>query len=92
MRAWTYFYLTNLYGGVPIITKAYGLTDKFEVPRNTYEESINFVLGQIDSAAMYLTDTYPTNGRVSKGAALALKQEYCFMLPVICITLQKTAL
>jgi hypothetical protein len=73
MRAWTYFYLTNLYGGVPIITKAYGLTDKFEVPRNTYEECINFVLGQIDSSAMYLPDAYPTNGRVSKGAALAFK-------------------
>jgi starch-binding outer membrane protein, SusD/RagB family len=73
MRAWTYFYLTNLYGGVPIITKAYGLTDKFEVPRNTYEECINFVLGQIDSSILYLGDAYPTNGHVSKGAALAFK-------------------
>jgi hypothetical protein len=73
MRAWTYFYLTNLYGGVPIITKAYGLTDEFLVPRNSYEDCINFIVGQIDSAAMYLGDEYPTNGRVSKGAALAFK-------------------
>ena len=73
MRAWTYFYLTNLYGGVPIITKAYSLTDNFMVPRNSYEDCINFIVGQIDSSAMYLPDTYPTDGHVSKGAALALK-------------------
>jgi hypothetical protein len=72
-RAWTYFYLTALYGGVPIITKPYGLTDNFEIPRNTYEECITFVVGQLDSAAMYLGDAYPTNGSVSKGAALAFK-------------------
>jgi hypothetical protein len=73
LRAWTYYYLTNLYGGVPLITKAYTLTDQFEVPRNTYKECINFIAGQLDSSAMYLPDTYPTDGRVSKGAALAFK-------------------
>jgi len=73
LRAWTYFNLTNMYGGVPIITKAYGLADKFEVPRNSYEECINFITGQIDSAVLNLDDTYPTNGRITKGAALALK-------------------
>jgi hypothetical protein len=72
-RAWTYFYLTALYGGVPIITKPYSLTDEFEVPRNTYEEVIDFVIGQLDSSAMYLSDTYPTDGKVSKGAALTFK-------------------
>jgi starch-binding outer membrane protein, SusD/RagB family len=73
MRAWTYFYLTALYGGVPIITKAYTLSDDFEVARNTYEECISFIIGQIDSSAMYLPDTYPTDGHISKGAALAFK-------------------
>jgi starch-binding outer membrane protein, SusD/RagB family len=73
MRAWTYFYLTALYGGVPIITKAYSLTDKYDVPRNTYEECINYVIGQIDSAALYLPDSYATDGHVTKGAALAFK-------------------
>ncbi len=73
-RAWTYFYLTALYGGVPIITKAYTLTDEYNVPRNTYEECINYVVGQIDSAAMYLSATdYPTDGHISRGAALAFK-------------------
>jgi len=73
LRAWTYFYLTNLYGGVPIITKVYGLSDEYTVARNTYEECMKYVVGQVDSAAMYLPDTYATDGRVTKGAALALK-------------------
>jgi len=73
MRAWTYFYLTALYGGVPIITKAYTLDDEFEVARNTYEECISFVIGQIDSAALFLPDAYPTDGHVTRGAALAFK-------------------
>jgi hypothetical protein len=73
MRAWTYFNLTNMYGGVPLITKAYGLTDKFEVARNSYEDCITYIVGQIDSAILSLPDTYPTDGRVSKGAAMAFK-------------------
>jgi hypothetical protein len=72
MRAWTYFYLTNLYGGVPIITKVYGLNDEYNVPRNSYDDCLKFIIGQVDSAAMLLDD-YPTDGHVSKGAALALK-------------------
>jgi len=73
LRAWTYFYLTNLYGGVPIITKVYGLTGDYNVQRNSYDECMKYVIGQVDSAAMYLPDTYATDGRVTKGAALALK-------------------
>lgn len=73
MRAWTYFYLTALYGGVPIITKAYTLNDEFEVARNSYEECISYVVGQIDSAALFLPDAYPTDGHVTRGAALAFK-------------------
>jgi hypothetical protein len=73
LRAFTYFYLTALYGGVPIITKAYTLNDTYDAPRNTYEECINFMVGQLDSAVMYLGDSYPTDGHVSKGAAMALK-------------------
>jgi starch-binding outer membrane protein, SusD/RagB family len=73
LRAWTYFYLTALYGGVPIITKPYGLTDDFNVPRNSYEECINFIVGQLDSAAMNLPETYATDGHVNKGITLAFK-------------------
>jgi hypothetical protein len=65
--------LVALYGGVPIITKPYVLTDEFMVPRNTYEECINFIVGQLDSAFMYLPEQYATDSHITKGAALALK-------------------
>lgn len=75
MRAWTYFYLVNMFGGVPIITKAYGLNDDFEVARSSYKDCIDFIVGQIDSAAMNLPESYKAEqiGRVTKGAALAFK-------------------
>jgi len=75
LRGYTYHYLVALYGGVPIITKPYGLSDNFEVARNTYEECINFIVSQFDSAAMYLPLSYPSAqaGRATKGAALAMK-------------------
>ena len=75
-RAMTYHYLVALYGGVPIITKAFSLTDDFTEPRNTYEECINFIVGQLDSAVLFLPDKYndaKLTGRATKGAALALK-------------------
>ncbi|HJZ38759.1 MAG TPA: RagB/SusD family nutrient uptake outer membrane protein [Bacteroidales bacterium] len=73
LRGYTYHMLTSMFGGVPIITKAYTLTDNFEVPRNTYEECINYIVGQLDSAAMYLPESSGDLGRATKGAALALK-------------------
>jgi hypothetical protein len=75
LRAYTYHYLVALYGGVPIITKAYGLGENYDVARNTYAECIDYIVGQLDSAAMYLPDSYggADRGHATKGAALALK-------------------
>jgi len=73
LRGLTYHYLVSLFGGVPIITKAYTLDDNFEVPRNTYEDCIDFIVGQLDSAAMFLPEEQDVLGRITKGAALALK-------------------
>jgi starch-binding outer membrane protein, SusD/RagB family len=75
LRAYLYHNLVSMYGGVPIITKSYGLTDDFKVPRNTFEECINFIVQELDSAAaqLPLTNTGTNIGRATKGAALALK-------------------
>ncbi len=73
LRAYLYHNLVSMYGGVPIITHAYSLTDDFTVPRNSYEESVDFIVGQLDSAAMYLPEHHTDKGRATKGAALALK-------------------
>ncbi len=71
LRAYLYHHLVFSYGGVPIIDKAYGLTDNFEVSRNTFRECIDFIVSDLDNAAQRLTET--DKGRPTKGAALALK-------------------
>lgn len=73
LNAWNYFYLTNLYGGVPIIDKVYGLSDEFTAARNSYDDCIKYIVDQCDKAAANLSDTYATDGHITKGAALALK-------------------
>ena len=73
MRAYYYHRLVSYFGGVPIISKVYGLTDDFLVPRSTLEESINFVVADCDRAASLLGTTPTEKGRATKGAALALK-------------------
>jgi hypothetical protein len=75
LRAHLYHNLVSVYGGVPLITEAYGLDDDFMVARNTYEESINFIAEECDKAAALLPLVHDTEnlGRATKGAALALK-------------------
>jgi len=57
LRAMTYHYLVALYGGVPIIKEPASLSQSLEdlkVPRNTYEECINFIVADLDLAASLL--------------------------------------
>ena len=76
-RANYYYYLTSLFGGVPIIQKVYSLTDSFAVARDSYENCIKFIVRDLDSAAFYLPNVQfqsgDNKGRVTTGATLALK-------------------
>ena len=75
LRAYLYHNLVSMYGGVPIIKRTFGLTDDFNVPRDSYENGIKFIVSDLDSAANLLSLSYSGNnkGRATKGAALALK-------------------
>ena len=77
LHAYFYHNLVRLYGGVPLVPKAYGLKDDFTIFRATLQESIDFVVSECDLAASLLPDTYASGGgdigRATKGAALALK-------------------
>ncbi|MGF6929234.1 hypothetical protein QFZ48_004734 [Chitinophaga sp. W2I13] len=75
LRAYFYFELVTRYGGVPLITKTLALSDSLNLPRNTYDECVQFITSECDSAAAHLAVTVPDNdlGRATKGAALALK-------------------
>jgi hypothetical protein len=75
LRAYSYFRLISFYGGVPLITKPFGLNDDFSVPRNTYKECFDFVLSELDKAAQLLPLKHASvnMGRITKGAAMAIK-------------------
>jgi len=73
LRAYLYYNLLSVYGGVPIIVKAYNLTDDFSVPRNTYEETVKFITDELDMSASLLKGKSLESGRATEGAALALK-------------------
>ena len=77
LRAYIYFRLTNYYGGVPIITNVYGLTDSFKIAQNSYADCIKFIVGDLDSAVsmLPLVQSGDNDGRATKGAALALKSK-----------------
>src|SRR5690606_1436407 len=75
LRAYNYFNLVTVYGGVPIIDKVYELEDDFQIPRNTFAETVDFVVSELDKAADLLPVRHSGNniGRATRGAALALK-------------------
>jgi hypothetical protein len=75
LRAYFYMNLTSLFGGVPIITKAYELNDDFSAARDTYADCIKFISDECDLASSLLPPAHSGNnkGRATKGAALALK-------------------
>ena len=74
MRAYYYHQLVRYYGGVPIIDKAFALTDSdFLSARNTYEECLNFIVKDLDEAAVLLDGKSLQKGRATKASALALK-------------------
>lgn len=75
LRAYFYHNLMRMYGGVPIITKAYSLDEDYEVARNSFAETVDFIVQEADKAAELLPVSHGGSnlGRATKGAALALK-------------------
>ncbi|SEL84433.1 RagB/SusD family nutrient uptake outer membrane protein [Parapedobacter koreensis] len=75
LRALFYSELVNFFGGVPIISSAQSLDEDLFVPRNSYEECVDFIVADLDAAAGLLPSEWsPTEvGKATSGAALALK-------------------
>lgn len=73
LRAYFYFNLLKIYGGVPIFD---GLPEdkNYNIPRNSTNEVYNFIIADLTAAADVLPASYPAGelGRVTKGAALGL--------------------
>ena len=77
LRAYAYFMLARDYGGVPLFSKPFDLTSNYKATRNSFDDCVNFIATDCDSAASLLPTTYSASdanlGRATGGAALALK-------------------
>lgn len=75
LRAWKYFEMVRLYGGIPIIDKPQNLDDDLYVSRNKTSECIDFIIADLDKAAESLPWSWENKdvGRVTRAAALAMK-------------------
>ncbi len=78
IRALMYWDLVNRWGGMPLITKGYDIStvsEIIDVKRNSYKESIDFIVSECDKAASVLPAVFDggDKGRATKVAALALK-------------------
>jgi len=74
LRAFTYFDLVRMYGGVPIITEIQDFFSDFEVPRATAEQVYDLIIADLKEAIATLPDTRNSAeaGRATSGAAKAL--------------------
>jgi len=73
LRAMKYMDLLRLFGGVPIVDQVFDLDSDMQLPRNTFEETLNFILADAEAAAERLNWTPRQMGRATKGSALALQ-------------------
>jgi hypothetical protein len=87
LRAWIYWSLVNLYGGVPMVTSVQSLSisgddgtpaadDAILVRRNKTGECIDTIVRDLDIAAKYLPPKWSSDadyGRITRGAAMAFK-------------------
>lgn len=75
LRANIYSKLIKMYGGVPIFKTAFGLDSEFNIPRDSYEACVDFIVTELDEAAAVLPPSRSAAefGRATKLAALAVK-------------------
>ncbi|MFY0686748.1 MAG: RagB/SusD family nutrient uptake outer membrane protein [Cyclobacteriaceae bacterium] len=73
LRAYYYHQLVRFYGGVPLISKPYGLGEEYSVARNTFAECIDFIVADLDNAISMLQGQPEVDGRATQLSAMALK-------------------
>jgi len=75
LRAFTYFNMSQYFGGVPLVTNLLTMEESITVGSATKGEIVNFVLSELDAIVSDLPETRSSNqhGRIVKGAVYALK-------------------
>ena len=90
LRAWSYFNLVRVYGGVPLLLEPQGLEDDLLVSRASTLEVFNSILADLDQAATLLsgqTFAEDDKGRIGLGSTLAFKGRVTFIWPARYLTL-----
>lgn len=72
IRAYRYFKMNWLYGGVPIISN-YSSAEEAQVPRNSEQEVKEFIETELDACTPDLNKEPSERGRIAQGAALAIR-------------------
>ena len=75
MRAYQYFWMSQQWGDVPLVTKVLTIEESNEISRDSREQVVDFVKQELTEAAASLPATRPDaeHGRIIKSAALAVK-------------------
>jgi len=75
IRAFQFFQLSTWFGDVPLFQKDLNIEEAKTIPRSPRAEVLTFVLGELDAVSAILPVSYADadKGRITKGAALALK-------------------
>lgn len=78
LRGWFYFMLIRDFGGLPNMQTAFSVDEDFDVERPSYLESNEWLIQDLDSAIMYLPESWERTesrdaGRITKTTAKAVK-------------------
>ena len=77
LRALAYFELVKRYGGVPLLgEKVYTLEDDLEIPRNKFEDCVNYITDELDLAKKDLRGL-PMRGSDSNNYTAVPTREAC---------------
>jgi len=74
LRGYFYYLLMSQYGGVPLIDRVMNVGEDYNIPRNTFEETVNFIVRELDEAVRDGRLSGQTDKtRATEGAVFALK-------------------
>lgn len=74
IRAYLYSELLWRYGDVPLITQVFALDDDYTtVKKESYDKVVDFIVNELDEAAVLLSQSEIKKGRATPDATLALK-------------------
>lgn len=73
LRAYYYIRLAALYGDVPLVTSETSIEESKKLTRTPVAQVWDFISKELTDAAVVLPNTQTEKGRITKGAALAIK-------------------